>query len=94
MTSISPDLTTKNGTLVWPPSINTSPRVIVRITPRDAIRAICAGLNVGNMSAAWGALVSSVERAISCDMVTRPGQQVRPERRHVRRRRLRLHGRS
>src|SRR5258708_25096601 len=64
MTSISPAFSTKNGTLVWPPSINTSPRVIGRITPCEAIRAICTELNTGNMSAAFAALESSVERAV------------------------------
>ena len=58
MTSIAPAFSTKNGTSVWPPSINTSPRVIGRITPWEAIRAICAELSVGNMSAAFAALVS------------------------------------
>src|SRR5262245_11917185 len=62
ITSISPAFTTKNGTSVWPPSINTSPRVIGRITPWEAIRAICAELTVGNMSAAFGALERSVDR--------------------------------
>jgi len=65
MTSISPAFSTKNGTLVWPLSINTSPRVIGRITPCEAIRAICAELNTGNMSAAFAAPESSVERAVS-----------------------------
>jgi hypothetical protein len=32
--------------------------VIRRVTPCEAIRAICAGLSVGNMSGASGALVS------------------------------------
>jgi hypothetical protein len=63
--SISPAFTTKNGTSVWPSSINTSPRVIGRITPWEAIRAICAELSVGNMSAASGALVRGVERVVS-----------------------------
>jgi hypothetical protein len=64
MISISPAFTTKNGTSVWPRSINTSPRVIGRITPWKAIRAICAELSVGNMSAAFAALVRGVERLI------------------------------
>src|SRR5712671_814310 len=37
MTSISPAFSTKNGTLVWPPSINTSPRVIGRVTPSEVL---------------------------------------------------------
>src|SRR5262245_55823980 len=62
ITSISPAFTTKNGTLVWPPSINPSPRVIGRITPWEATRAICEALSAGNMSAAFGPLVKSVDR--------------------------------
>src|SRR6476619_5719598 len=65
MTSISPAFTTKNGTFVWPPSINTSPRVIGRITPWEAIRPICAALSSGNMSAAFAEVVSRVERVVS-----------------------------
>jgi hypothetical protein len=38
--------------------------VIGRTTPWAAIRAICAALSVGNMSAASGALVSGVERVV------------------------------
>src|SRR5687767_3020041 len=62
MTSISPAFNTKNGTSVRPPSIKTSPRAIGRSTPWAAIRAICADVSVGNMSAASGALVSGVDR--------------------------------
>src|SRR5262245_53749394 len=65
ITSISPDLTSKKRTLAWSPAINTSPHVMGRITPRLAIRAICAELSLGNRSAAFGALLSSVERVIS-----------------------------
>src|SRR5260370_21353909 len=65
MTSISPDFSTKNGTLVWPLSINTSPLVIGRITPCEAIRAICAELNTGNRSAAFSELESRVEGGVS-----------------------------
>ena len=71
MTSISPAFTTKNGTLVWPPSINTSPREIGRITPWEAIRAICAALSSGNMSAAFAALVKGVEAVVALDIVRR-----------------------
>src|SRR5262245_9159685 len=58
MTLISPAFSTKNGTSVWPPSINTSPQVAGRVTPWEAIRAICADVSVRNRSAAYGALVS------------------------------------
>src|SRR5215813_10435901 len=61
ITSISPAFTTKKGTLVWPPSINTSPRVTGRVTPWQAILAICAQLSFGKRSAAFGALLRSVE---------------------------------
>ena len=43
---------------------STSPRVIGRITPWEAIRAICAALSVGNMSAACGEAVERVERGV------------------------------
>src|SRR3954466_15546101 len=69
MTSISPAFTTKKGTFVWPLSINTSPRVMGRITPWQAIRAICAAVSVGNISDALAALVSGVEREASVMML-------------------------
>ena len=62
--SISPALTTKNGTSVWPSSTRTSPRVIGRVTPWEATRAICAGVSVGNMSDALAALMRGVERRV------------------------------
>src|SRR5262245_26950973 len=68
MTSISPALTTKNGTSVWPPSIKTSPRVMGRVTPWEAIRAICAEVRVGNRSAASAALESGVDQVGGADM--------------------------
>src|SRR6187549_4159785 len=37
-----------------------------RVTPCEAIRAICADVSVGNRSAAPGALVSGVDRITSC----------------------------
>ncbi len=70
ITSISPAFTTKNGTLVWPPSIKTSPRVIGRFNPWEAIREICAVLNSGNMSAAFAALkLRGVEAVVAFDIV-------------------------
>jgi hypothetical protein len=55
----------KNGTSVWPGFDQHLPRVIGRITPWEAIRAICPDVSVGNMSAAFAALVSGVERVVS-----------------------------
>src|SRR5262245_45892587 len=64
-TSISPALTTKNGTSVWPSPISTSPRSIGRIWPCEATRAICAGLSLGDRSAAFGERESGVESGTS-----------------------------
>src|SRR6185503_12338623 len=65
ITSISPAFTTKNGTSVWPPSINTSPRVMGRINPWEAIREICAVLSTGNKSAAFAALKRGIEGVLA-----------------------------
>src|SRR5262245_31771184 len=72
MTSISPALTTKKGTFFWPLSINTSPRVIGRTRPWEAIRAICSAVSAGNRSDAVAPLESSVERSVSVTIVSRP----------------------
>src|SRR5438105_3433273 len=62
MISISPALTTKNGTIGSPASMSTSPRAIGRTTPCVAIRAIWTGVRVGNMSASCEALTGGVKR--------------------------------
>src|SRR4029078_6720743 len=83
ITSISPSRTTKNGTLVWPPSINTSPRVVGRSNPWLAIREICALLSTGNRSGAF-ALVRGAEGvvALAIDIVNH-SEGLRPSDSHT-----------
>src|SRR5215467_2482435 len=56
MISISPLFTAKNGTTGSPASMRISPRATERTLPRAAMRSICAGVSVGNMSASCEAL--------------------------------------
>src|SRR2546428_14101414 len=93
ITSISPALTTKNGTSVWPPSINTSPRVMGRINPWEAIREICVVLSTGNKSGAF-ALVRGVEGVAAVDIIRHLGLRVRVEPRRAQCRPPQLHGKS
>src|SRR5690349_5707767 len=76
MISISPRVTTKNGTTWAPASMRTSPRAIGRVTPDFAIRAICAVVSVGNINASCEASTNGVERA-SCTMMGSSGELVR-----------------
>ena len=70
MISTSPAVTTKNGTMGSPASIRTSPRAIERATPCVAMRAIWAGVSVGNMSASCEALTGGVDRTDSATPYT------------------------
>lgn len=47
--SISPEITTKNGTEISPCSTSIWSRWIVRMCPWDATRLIWAGVNLGNI---------------------------------------------